>query len=150
MKSFVDKTDKSFSSSAFAEHVNKCVNNTDKKHADASTAMKTFLEKTIKKLGCHNQDELHDVVSNAVVDATPIADQIPSLVSSFMVEEGRKFEIPSLDDKTAKAAIGIREIPEKTKTGITRFGANKGASYETTISAHNEIYVKNYAKIFKK
>lgn len=144
------KTDKSFSASAFAEHVNKCVNNTDKKHEEASGAMKRFLERTIKKLGCPNQDELHDAVATAVVDATPIADQIPSLISSFMAEEGRKFEIPAYDKKTAKAVIGIREIAQKTKTGTVRFGAKAGSSYSTTIAAHNEIYVKNYARIFKK
>ena len=145
------KTDKSFSASEFAKYTNKVVNNSDKKHAETSNAMKTFLEKTIKKMGCPNQDELHDAVQSFnEVDATPIADQIPTIVSGFMTEEGRKFDIPSLDKSVAKATIGLREIPAKTKTGVIQFGENKGGTYKSTTAAHTEVYVKSNTKIFKK
>lgn len=145
------RTDKSFSASEFAKYVNKTVNNSDKKHAETSNAMKSFLEKTIKKMGCPNNDELHDVVQSFnEVDATPIADQIPEIVAGFMTEEGRKFDIPSLNKNVAKATIGIREIPEKTKTGIIQFGENKGGTYKSTTVAHSEVYVKSNTKIFKK
>lgn len=144
-------TDKSFSAAVWAEYLSKCANNADKKHSKDQEAVQSFVEKTIAKLGYPNKDEVHDVVKNFKdFDLTPIADRIPTMVSGFMHDEKRSFDLPSVDPSTAKATIGVRAVDEKVRTGVNQFGKNAGATYKTVTAAHEEVYVRNNTKIFKK
>ena len=144
-------TDKSFSAAVWAEYLSKCANNADKKHSEDQAAVQSFVEKTIAKLGYPNKDEVHDVVKNFKdFDLTPIADRIPTMVSGFMHDEKRSFDLPSVDPSTAKAKIGVRAVDEKVNEGIIQFGENKGKPYKSVTAAHEEIYVRNNTKIFKK
>lgn len=144
-------TDKSFSAAVWAEYLSKCANNADKKHSKDQEAVQSFVEKTIAKLGYPNKDEVHDVVKNFKdFDLTPIADRIPTMVSGYMHDEKRAFDLPSVDPSTAKATIGVRAVDEKVNEGIIQFGENKGKPYKSVTAAHEEIYVRNNTKIFKK
>lgn len=144
-------TDKTFSEAVWCGYVNQCANNTDGKHPEEQKAVKTFVEKTIKKLGCPNQDEVHDVVDNYNdYDLSPVAATIPTMVSGYMHDERRKFDLPSVDPSTARASIGVRAVDRKVKDGTIRFGKNAGETYHSVIEAHEEIYVKNFTKAFKK
>ena len=144
-------TDKSFSKAVWGGYLNKVANNVDNHHDEDQAAVKTFVEKTIRKLGCPNQDEVHDVVQNYNdYDLTPIAERVPYRVSGVMAEERMAFNLPAPNAHTAPAAIKVRAVDRKVKEGTIQFGENKGQPYKSVVEAHEEIYVKNFTKAFKK
>lgn len=137
----------SFSASSWADYATKVAN---KKDSDANKAVKTFVEKTIGALGYPNKDEAHDIIqSYNNYDLTPIADIIPSMVSGYIKDEDRTFNIPAVNDNCTPAKIGLRHVDDKTKTGTIMFGENKGQSYSSTVKEHDEFFVKNFTKAFK-
>ena len=144
-------TDKSFSKAVWGGYLNKVANNVDNHHDEDQAAVKTFVEKTIRKLGCPNHDEVHDVVQNYNdYDLTPIAERVPYWVSGVMAEERMAFNLPAPNANTAPAAIKVRAVDRKVKEGTIQFGENKGQPYKSVVEAHEEIYVKNFTKAFKK
>ena len=137
----------SFSASTWAEYANKVAN---KKDSDTNKAVKTFVEKTIGALGYPNKDEAHDIIqSYNNYDLTPIADVIPSMVSGYISDEDRAFNIPAANANCTPAKIGLRHVDDKTKTGTIMFGESKGQTYSSTVKAHDEFFVKNFTKAFK-
>mgnify|MGYP001021894388 FL=1 len=76
--------------------------------------------------------------------------QVPKIVSGFMHDEQRNFDIPSSDSKTCAATVKVVAVDEKTKEGIIMLGDKKGSPYTSTIAAHEEISVKNKRDPFKK
>ena len=72
------------------------------------------------------------------------------MVSGVMAEERMSFKLPPVNANTAPAAIKVRAIDKKVNEGVLTFGANKGKPYKSVVEAHEEIYVKNYTKAFKK
>lgn len=141
-------TDKGFSAASWTEYCNKVAN---KKESDTNKAVKTFVEKTVKQLGYPNKDEAHDIIQGYNdYDLTPIAEVVPNMVSGYMQTEGRTFNLPAPNKTSAAAKIGLRHVDQKTKTGTIMFGERKGQTYKTTVAAHDEYYVKNFAKVFKK
>ena len=144
-------TDKSFSAASWAEYNNKRANSIDKKNTAYREGVTTFLEKTIKDLGYPNKDEAHDVIhSYKNYDVSPIVENIPETISGYMHDEGRTFNLPAADAKSAACKIGVRSVDKKVKEGIIQFGENKGKPYKTEIAPHSEYFVKNFAKCFKK
>jgi hypothetical protein len=141
-------TDKGFSAASWANYCNKVAN---KQASDENKAVKTFVEKTVKQLGYPNKDEAHDIIQNFNdYDLTPIAEVVPGIVSGYMQTEGRSFNLPEASKTGTTAKIGIRHVDEKTRTGIVQMGDKKGQTYTSTVSAHEEYFVKNFTKAFKK
>ena len=144
-------TDKQFSKAVWGNYVNDCANNKDNHHDEDQIAVRKFVEKTIRSLGCPNPDEVHDVVYNYnEYDLTPLAERIPNLVSGFMFETRTAFNLPAPNASTAPATLKVRAVDAKTKTGVVTIGPSKGKEYTSTTAAHEEVYVKNFTKAFKK
>ena len=86
-----------------------------------------------------------------VPDVTNTVSQIPELVTGFMHDEERAFDLPAADDKTAPASIKVVKVPEKVTEGIiTIDGPNKGKKYKSTVKAHEEPKLKVKRDAFKK
>ena len=137
-----------FSAATFAEYANKAAN---KKESDTNKAIKTFVEKTVKDLGYPNKDEAHDIIQGYdKYDITPIADVIPDMVSGYIYDTERSFNLPAPNDYSSPAKIGIRYVDKKENTGTIMFGEHKGESYKSVTESHNEFFVKNFTKAFKK
>lgn len=144
-------TDKAFSKALWASYLNDCANNVDNHHDEDQAAVKAMFEKTIRKMGCPNQDEVHDVVQNFKdFDLTPIAERIPHMVSGYMADKRSAFDLPAPNASTAKATIKVRAVDRKVKTGEIQFGEKKGQTYTSVTEAHEEVFVKNFTKAFKK
>jgi len=144
-------TDKAFSKAVWGGYLNKIANNVDNHHDEDQAAVRTFVEKTIRKMGCPNQDEVHDVVQNFKdFDLTPLAERIPAWVGGVMAEERMAFNIPAANANTAPATIKVRAVDKKVKEGTIMFGENKGKPYKSEVEAHEEVFVKNFTKAFKK
>ena len=60
------------------------------------------------------------------------------------------FNIPAVNANMAPAAIKVRAVDKKVKEGTIMFGKDKGKPYTSTVEAHEEVYVKNFTKAFKK
>jgi hypothetical protein len=144
-------TDKDFNKAVWAGYLNKCANNVDNHHDEDQAAVKMMFERTIRKMGCPNQDEVHDVVQNFNdFDLTPIAERIPYMVSGLMAEERMAFKLPAVNANMAPATLKVRAVAEKKNTGTIMFGPNKGQEYTSVTAAHEEVFVKNATKAFKK
>jgi hypothetical protein len=50
----------------------------------------------------------------------------------------------------APATLKVRAVAEKKNTGTIMFGPNKGQEYTSVTAAHEEVFVKNATKAFKK
>lgn len=140
-------TNKQFSEASFAKYMNETFNDTNN---ESNAAVKTFVEKTISKLGYPNKDEVHDVVNNYNdYDLSPIAERVPATVSGFLHDTERAFNLPAPDANTSPASIRVRHVEDKTKTGIIQMGDRKGEQYTSTTLAHDEFFIKNFTKAFK-
>ena len=137
------ETKNSFSMAAWSHYL------TDKANA-FQEAFKLDTAKNIAKMNYPNKDELADALANTKLDCTHTAAAIPGAISGFMTDEGRKFDIPAADKKTAPATIRLEEVPEKVTEGTVQFGASKGKAYKSTTKAHTEVKVKSHNKDFKK
>jgi hypothetical protein len=112
-------------------------------------AARADYKKNAAKLGYPSKDEI-GIVDNATLDISNTISAIPAAISGYMHDEGRAFDLPAVDKKTAPATIKVVKVPKKTKTGTIQLGDRKGEKYTSTIEAHEEVRVKSRNKAFKK
>lgn len=135
-----------FSLSNFVNYVNDQVNKTE---ADLGAAFRKDVKEAIKLCGYPTKEEIDIVDTIEGLKMTNTAEQIPMLVGKYMVDEDRDFEIPAVDDQTCGAAIVRVHKDDVTKTGTSNMnGVEK--EWTSTVVAHNEYFVKNRRKPFKK
>ena len=139
-------TKNQFSLAAFAAYGNRMANT----NTPFQQGVKTFLKKEIERSGYPScKAELSVIDERTDIDVSPILDQVPTLVSGFMHDEQRAFELPAPDKKTCPATIKVVAKHAESKPGGVQFGDRKGQSYSTTVDAHEEVVVKNNRKAFK-
>lgn len=141
---------KPFSYAAFVAYGNAAINNASGKTADLQTAFRTDLKKAIAKAGYPSKSEIGIIDTISDFDLSATLHEIPAVVTKFMKDEDRAFELPAPDKKTAPATIKIVSVDKKTKKGTIMLGDKKGQEYTSTIGAHDEVRVKNNTKAFKK
>lgn len=142
-------TNKSFSYAALVAYGNRSINNADGKTPELQAALRTDLKKAIAKAGYPSKDEIGIIDTIKDFDFSATIRELPALVSGFMKAEGRAFDLPAPDKKTAPATIKVVSVPKKTKKGIIQMGDKKGQEYTSTIGAHEEVRVKNKTGEFK-
>lgn len=113
-------------------------------------ALRADWKANAKKMNYPSKEE----IANGIVDQFDLTAQntlaaIPEAISGFMKDEGRQFDLPAPDKKTAPASLKTVAVGQKTKTGTKQFGPHKGESYKTVTKAHEEVKVKNRTKDFK-
>lgn len=143
-------TGKPFSFASFVEYGNACFNNTTGNTPEIQTAFKQDIKKAIAHAGYPSKDEIGIVDEINDFDMSGTLSAIPEIVSGYMKNEGRAFNIPAADDNTCAASINVVAVEEKVKTGTIQMGDKKGEEYTSTIGAHEELKVKNNRKPFKK
>lgn len=143
-------TNKTFSLAAFVAYGNSCINNASGNTPDIQSAFKTDLKKAIAHAGYPSKDEIGIVDEINDFDMSATMSKVPELVSGFMRDEKRSFDIPAADDNTTAATIKVVHVEEKTKEGTIMLGDKKGETYKSTIAAHDELAVKNRRGPFKK
>lgn len=136
----------SFSLSSF---VNYCNEQTAKKESALSTAFRQDVKAAVALAGYPTKDEIDIFDSIEGLKMTHLAEQIPAAVASYMKDENRDFEIPATDSETCAAAICRTHKDEVTKTGTSNMGGEE-KEWTSTIAAHNEYFIKNRRKPFKK
>lgn len=139
-----------FSFAAFVAYGNNAFNNVNGNTPEMETACKTMLKKNIALLNYPTKDEIGIIDEAKNLDYSPVLEQIPNLVSGFMKDEDRAFEIPAANDNMANASIHIEHVDEKVNEGIIQFGEKKGQPYKSVTAEHDEVKVKNNVKKFKK
>ena len=149
-KEVITMTDKSFSFASFVAYGNSCINNTTGKTPEIQNAFKSDLKKAIAHAGYPNKDEIGiiDEINDFEMNAT--LQTVPQLVSGYMRDEKRGFDIPAADSNTCAASIKVISVGEKTKEGINQLGPNAGQPYKSVTAAHDELQVKNRRGPFKK
>ena len=140
---------KGFSMGAFIEYGNGAINNVSGKSEDIQTAFKTDLKKAIAHAGYPSKDEIGIIDEINDFDMSNTLECVPQLVSGFMADTGRKFDLPAPDKKTCPATIYTQFVPEETKTGVSKLGGAE-KEWTSTIAAHDVVKVKNHTKAFKK
>ena len=140
-------TNKVFSFAALANYSNSTA-------APATNFQKAFVQdakKFVAKCGYPSKDEI-GIMDEKIseVDVTNTVSQIPELVSGFMHDEQRSFDLPAPDNNTAPATIKVVQVPEKTSEGVQTIGPNKGEKWKSTIKAHEEPKLKIKRDAFKK
>jgi hypothetical protein len=143
-------TEKSFSYAAFVAYGNACINNASGRTPEMQAAFRTDLKKAIAKAGYPQKDEIGIIDTINDFDMSATMHEIPNLVSGFMHDEKRAFNLPAPDKKTAPATLKVVSVGKKTKTGIIQMGDKKGQQYSSTTAAHEEVKVKNNTDEFKK
>lgn len=139
-------TTKGFSFAAFANYSNSTATPASNfQHAFVQDAKKFYA-----KAGYPSKDEI-GILDEMTPDVTNTVSQIPELVSGFMHDEERSFDIPAADDKTAPATIKVVKVPEKITEGVIQMeGPKKGQKYKTVVKAHEEPKLKVKRDAFKK
>lgn len=143
-------TNKVFSLAAFTAYGNSCINNATGNTAPIQQAFKADLKKAIAHAGYPSKDEIGVIDEINDFEMTNTLSKVPEMVSGFMKDEQRAFDIPAADSNTCAASIKVIAVPEKTKTGEIQLGDRKGETYTSTTAAHEEISVKNRRDPFKK
>lgn len=139
-------TNKGFSFAALANYSNS-----------SSTPAKNFQDafvqdakKFVAKCGYPSKDEI-GIMDEVTPDVTNTVSAVPELISGFMHDEQRSFDLPAPDDKTAPATIKIVHVEEKTTEGVNQMeGPNKGQPWKSTIAEHEEPKIHVNRKAFKK
>jgi len=141
---------KPFSYAAFVAYGNACINNANGKTQELQDAFRADLKKNIAKAGYPSKDEIGivDTINDFEMGATLRA--IPSMVTGFMHDEDRAFELPAVDSNTAAGSLRIASVEEKTREGVIMLGEHKGETYTSTTGAHDEYRVKSNTDPFKK
>jgi hypothetical protein len=143
-------TTANYSLAAFTEWVNNATNNVNGTTPDMQQAFRQTLKAGIKKANypsCEAELAIIDEIND--FDVTPMAEQIPNMVSQYMSQTGRPFNIPAPDENTAPTSLRLVHKDETTNTGIIQMGDKKGQPYESKVKAHDEFKVKNNTKAFK-
>lgn len=143
-------TNKSFSYASFVAYGNSCINNTTGNTSEIQSAFKTDLKKAIAHAGYPSKDEIGVIDEINDFDMSATMSKIPDIVSGYMHDEQRSFNIPAANDNTCPATIKVVAVDEKVKEGTIAFGDKKGETYKTTIAAHEELSIKNNREAFKK
>jgi hypothetical protein len=140
---------KGFSMAAFIEYGNGKLNNVSGKDMEIQTAFKTDLKKAIAHAGYPSKDEIGIIDEINDFDMSNTLEKIPEIVSDFMADTNRKFDLPAPDKKTCPATIYTQHVPEETKEGVSKLGGVE-KKWTSTIAAHEVVKVKNHTKSFKK
>ena len=140
---------KGFSMAAFIEYGNSKLNNTSGKDLEMQTAFKTDLKRAIAHAGYPSKDEIGIIDEINDFDMSNTLECVPKIISDFMADTGRKFDLPAPDNKTCPATIYTQHVPEDTKTGVSKLGGVE-KEWTSTIAAHDVVKVKNHTKEFKK
>lgn len=139
-------TNKGFSFAALANYGNS----TATPAANFQNAFVQDAKKFYAKAGYPGKDEI-GILDEVKPDVTNTVSAIPEFVAGFMHDEQRSFDIPAADDNTAPATIQVVHVPEKTTEGVVTIdGPTKGQKWKSTVSAHDELKVKNRRGSFKK
>ena len=140
-------TNKKFSFGALANYGNS----TAPAATNFQKAFVTDCKKFVAKCGYPSKDEI-GIMDEKVseVDVTNTVTQIPQLISGFMKDEQRSFDLPAPDDNTAPATIKVVAVEEKTTEGVQTMGPNAGEKWTSTIGAHEEPKLKVNRTQFKK
>lgn len=142
-------TTKGFSMAAFIEYGNGKINNVSGKDLEMQTAFKTDLKKAIAHAGYPSKDEIGIIDEINDFDMSNTLECVPQLVSDFMADTGRMFDLPAPDKKTCPATIYTQHIEEETKKGVSKLGGVE-KQWTSTIAAHDDVKVKNRRNAFKK
>lgn len=134
-----------FSSQAWRDYVNTSSNPAP---TEFRQAFRTDAIKYMDKAGWPSKDE-QDILNTIEPDVSNTVNAIPSVISNFMADEDRSFNLPAPNDNTAPATIKIVHRDEKTKTGTIMFGENKGSKYTSTTKEHDEMTAKSNTSKFK-
>ena len=128
-------TNKGFSMSAFIAFGNGCINNVNGNTPDIQSAFKTDLKKAIAHAGYPSKDEIGivDEINDFSMDNTLGA--IPDIVSKFMHDEQRSFDIPAADDNSE----GKFSLGQKVK--VTAYFSNSTAS-GTKVTRTKNLVIK--------
>ena len=145
-----DSIMKPFSYAAFVAYGNACINNTNGNTPELQEAFKTDLKKNIAKAGYPSKDEIGIIDTINDFEMTATLKAMPSVITGFMRDEDRSFELPAADAQTAPAQLRIAPVEEKTREGVIMLGEHKGETYTSTTGAHNEYKVKSNTDAFKK
>lgn len=143
-------TNKTFSFASFVEYGNACINNTTGNTPEIQTAFKTDLKKAIAHAGYPTKEEINIIDEINDFDMSATMQKVPELISGYMKDEQRSFDIPAGNDNTCAASIKVIAVEEKTKTGVNQLGPNAGSEYSSTTLAHEELQIKNRRGPFKK
>ncbi len=139
-------TNKTFSVAALANYGNSSA-------TSAENFQKAFVsdaKKFYAKAGYPSKDEI-GILDDMKPDVSNTVSAIPELVSGFMHDEQRSFDLPAPDDNTAPATLTVVHVDEKTTEGVVTIdGPNKGQKWTSTVGEHEEIKVKNRRNKFKK
>lgn len=140
---------KGFSMAAFIEYGNGKLNNVSGKDMEIQQAFKADLKRNIAKAGYPSKDEIGIIDEINDFDMSNTLECVPQIVSDYMADTGRKFDLPAPDKKTCPATIYTRHVPEETKTGVSKLGGVE-KPWTSTVLAHDVVKVKNHTKGFKK
>lgn len=137
-----------FSMGAFVTYGNAAINNQKGRSSDLQEAFKADLKKNIAIAGYPSKDEIGiiDELNNFSFDNT--LKKIPQLVSNYMRDENRKFNIPAPDGSCTEATIEIVHKDTKTSSGVSKIGG-KEKPWETTVKEHDEFALSNHRDPFK-
>ena len=140
-----------FSFAAFVEYGNSCINNTKGNTLEIQAAFKKDIKAAIAKAGYPTNKEEAEGVINEIndFDMSNTLTQVPALVSGFINDTGRPFNIPACDDKTAPATISKISVDETVNEGTNRFGNKEGQPYKSITAAHDEFKLKSNREAFK-
>ena len=136
----------SFSISSFVNYGNDQVNN---KETALSAAFRKDVKDAIKLAGYPTKDEIDIIDTMDNIKMTNTLEQIPALVGNYIKDTDHDFEIPRTDEETCAVSIARRHVDETIKSGVSVMGGVE-KSWTSVVAAHNEYYVKNKRKPFKK
>ncbi len=143
-------TTNNYSLAAIAEWVNNATNNVNGNTPDMQQAFRQTLKAGIKKANypsCEAELAIIDEIND--FDVTPMAEQIPNIISQYMSETGRPINLPAPDANTSPASLRLIHKDETVNTGIIQMGDKKGQPYESKVKAHDEFKIKSNNKAFK-
>lgn len=139
-------TNKTFSFAALANYGNSTATSAE----NFQKAFVTDAKKFYAKAGYPSKDEI-GILDDMKPDVSNTVSAIPELVSGFMHDERRSFDLPAPDDNTAPATLTVVHVEEKTSEGVVTIdGPNKGQKWTSTVGEHEEIKVKNRRNKFKR
>lgn len=139
-----------FSMGAFVAYGNAALNNQKGNSSDLQEAFRADLKKNIAIAGYPSKDEIGiiDEIDSFTFENT--LKHVPQLVSDYMRDENRKFNIPAPDGSCTDATIEIVHKDRQTKTGVAKLGNGKDPiPWESTIKEHDEFAISNRRDPFK-
>lgn len=136
----------SFSISSFVNYGNDQVNN---KETALSAAFRKDVKEAIRVAGYPTKDEIDIIDTIDNLKMTNTLEEVPGLVANYIKDTDHDFELPRTDEETVAASISRRHVDEVTKSGVSSMGGTE-KTWTSTVAAHNEYFVKNKRKPFKR